>query len=109
MTQNDPAGSDTTPGVFLWSHEQVKASGAKLVTLEVPSKDLSVVVDSEGKVELKAGDATVTLDKSGGITLKHSQATCELKTDKVTVKSGGNQVEVSAGGVKVAGASIKLG
>lgn len=109
-TSNDPSGSESTPGVFLYSHEQVKASGAKTVTLEIPGKPVQIVVaDSGNKIEIKAITASITLDPSGGVLLKHTVGSCEIKNDKVTVMSGGSQVEVSAGGVKVAGPSIKLG
>lgn len=110
MTSEDPDGSVTTPGVFLKSHEEVMATGAKKVTLEIANKPVQIILqDSGNQIEIKAITASITLDPSGGVVLKHTVGSCEIKNDKVTVKSGGSQVEVSAGGVKVAGPSIKLG
>ncbi|MCC6877344.1 MAG: hypothetical protein IT378_23765 [Sandaracinaceae bacterium] len=105
-------------GIHLDSHDRIVARSAKTVTIEAPEsitlkigdQQIDLVVDSEGKIELRAKGAKVSLSDREGVGLTHRSEIFRGKSDKVTMGTGpSDKIEIASGSVALKGGSIKIG
>lgn len=115
-TDKDPERAD---GVHVATHDVIVAKSdatvtveaADTVTLKIADKEIQLVVDKGGTIQIKTKDALVALGDSNGVGLSHrNKELVRAKSDKVTVGTGpSDKLEIATGAVALKGGSIKIG
>jgi hypothetical protein len=118
-TDVDPSRAMRDDGIHLDSHDviearsaaSVSAEAARTITLKIADKEIDIVIDQGGTIELRAKGAVLSLGDSDGMGFAHRGT--ELirgKSDKVTVGTGpSDKLEIAPGAVALKGGSIKIG
>lgn len=118
-TDVDPSRGQKDAGVHIDSHAVIEARSASTVTiqakdsvtLKIGDAQIDLVVDKQGKIELRAKSATLALGDRDGAELGH-RGTKLIKgtSDRVTMGTGpSDKLEIAAGNVALKGGSIKIG
>jgi hypothetical protein len=118
-TDKDPDRAESAAGVHVTTHDvmvvksdkTVTIEAADTITLKIADKEIQLVVDKAGKIQIKTKDALVALADSNGVGLSHkNKELVRAKSDKVTVGTGpSDKLEIASGSVALKGGSIKIG
>lgn len=118
-TDVDPSRANADAGIHLDSHSVIEARSASAVTIQaadtvtlrIGDQEIDLVVDKQGKIELRAKSAKLALADRDGIGVEHRGVPLIKGTSsRVTVgTSPSDKLEIASGSVALKGGSIKIG